>query len=369
MVETVSHILQHAALSPRQNAGDRIENTEGWLLKKSTRLRRWNNRYFRLVPKDTDHGRVAVLSWTRSDTGSRSPSPTRGDTTKKKNTIEIDHDTTIVWYVSTKDGRRKLRVTTHDDEDSIFLDCASDKSGSLLSMWHDSISMAIRAAIECKSVKDSMMVRCVNCGRRIPMDKIDQHSLTCKRKMSYDDDLLGSKEQEETKKKEGLIRRRSSCILSYTGIGDDTEGALRICVEILVCLVTERVNLEEKNVHLMVHEAEDAIKAVKKCPPIIGQNGEMDAARRDDFCDAALDVLSEADEGKKVDMDRSRVIRRGDNLSRALVETKILSDVRNGRRHIQPMQYAEDKHVSVPKEGDDGGGPVDWKVLDEYLLL
>ena len=95
----------------------------------------------------------------------------------------------------------------------------------------------------------------------------------------------------------------------------------------------------------------------------------MDAARRDEFCDAALDVLSEADEGKKVDMDRIRVIRRGDNLSRALVETKILSDVRNGRRHIQPMQYAEDKHVSVPKEGDDGGGPVDWKVLDEYLLL
>ena len=74
---------------------------------------------------------------------------------EEENTIEIDHDTTIVWYVSTKDGRRKLRVTTHDDESSIFLDCASDKGGSILTMWHDSISMAIRAAIECKSVKDS----------------------------------------------------------------------------------------------------------------------------------------------------------------------------------------------------------------------
>ena len=147
-----------------------------------------------------------------------------------------------------------------------------------------------------------------------------------------------------------MIRRRSSCILSYTGIGDDTEGALRICVEILVCLVTERGKFGRENVHLMVHEAEDAIKAVKKCPPIIGQNGEMDAARRDEFCDAALDVLSEADEGKKVDMDRSRVIRRGDNLSRALVEMKIVSDVRNGRRHIQPVQYAEDKQVRQRRE-------------------
>ena len=92
----------------------------------------------------------------------------------------------------------------------------------------------------------------------------------------------------------------------------------------------------------------------------------MDAARRDEFCDAALDVLSEADEGKKVDMDSSRVIRRGENLSRALAEMKIVSDVRNGRRHIQPVQYAEDKHVSAPKEGDDGGGAVDRKVLTSF---
>ena len=56
-----------------------------------------------------------------------------------------------------------------------------------------------------------------------------------------------------------------------------------------------------------------------------------------------------------------------DDFERALAEMKIVSDVRNGRRHIQPVQYAEDKHVSAPKEGDDGGGAVDWKVLD--LLL
>jgi len=367
MVETVSHILQHASLSPRLNAGDRIESTEGWLLKKSNRLRRWNNRYFRLVPRDTDHGRVAVLTWTKSESGSRSPSPTRGNV-KKKNMIEISSNTTVVWYVSTKDGRRKIRVNSYDDdttESSIFLDCVDDKEGTFeLTKWHDSISMAIRAAIEAKSVEDSMMVRCVNCSRRIPLDKIDKHSLMCKRKKSYDE----KEEEKKKKKKKKLLKRKSSCIISYSGIGDDTEGALRICVEILVCLVTENINLKEKNSHLMIHEAEDAIKAVKKCPTLLGENGKKDAERRDAFCDAALDILRDADEDE-ISSSSSNLLRRGDDLAQGLTETRILSQVRSGRRKIMPMQYSEDKHLSVPKEGDDGRGPVDWNVLGDYLLV
>ena len=111
-----------------------------------------------------------------------------------------------------------------------------------------------------------------------------------------------------------------------------------------------------------------AIKAVKTCPTIVGQNGERDAAKRDAFCDAALDVLHDADEGKESE-NKNNIIRRGGDLARGLAEMKIVSDVRNGRRHIQPVQYAEDKHVRAPEEGADGGGPVDWKVLDEHLML
>lgn len=102
MVNTVSHILQHASLSPRKNAGERIETMEAWLLKKSNRLRRWNNRYFRLVPTDSEHGRVAMLSWTRKlppGAGSEGERSRTQSPTKEKNDCPITHDTTVQWYV------------------------------------------------------------------------------------------------------------------------------------------------------------------------------------------------------------------------------------------------------------------------------
>ena len=120
---------------------------------------------------------------------------------------------------------------------------------------------------------------------------------------------------------------------------------------------------------MMIHEAEDAIKAVKKCPTLLGENGKKDAERRDAFCDAALDILRDADEDEISSSSSSNLLRRGDDLAQGLTETRILSQVRSGRRKIMPMQYSEDKHLSVPKEGDDGRGPVDWNVLGDYLLV
>lgn len=298
--------------------------------------------------------------------------------------------TPSIRYVSAKDGRRKIRIARPDSskrDAEIFLDCASDTDGSTLTKWHDGLSMAIRAAIEAKSLADSMKVRCTNCGMRVQVDKIDAHSAMCKRKLSEKSMVFGDAD-EKTEEEEmsslntnapsppRLRKRRSSCLISYTGIGDDTEGALRICVEILVCLVTENVNLKTKNSHLMLHEASDAIKAVKKCPPIAMIKNEDEVARRDKFCDAALDILQLAESEEKISKAASGsgrgddgVLRRGKYLVQGLAETSVVNQVRNGRRTIRSFVCSEDKHLCAPKEGDDGKGDIDWTVLGEYLLL